>query len=92
MIARCVLFSQSPSFTDGLSDPAQIKQSISAMQGSSRKPLMVTPGASLIGLMVALRLAANWLWSYLTFGRGVRLITGDVAMQPERNQADRADR
>jgi len=32
----------------------------------------------LIGFRNRLVVAANWFWSYLTFGRGIRLITGDV--------------
>ncbi|MCG5498920.1 NAD(P)/FAD-dependent oxidoreductase [Ectothiorhodospira variabilis] len=32
----------------------------------------------LIGFRNRLMVAANWFWSYLTFGRGVRLITGDM--------------
>jgi len=32
----------------------------------------------LIGFRSRLLVAANWFWSYLTFGRGIRLITGDV--------------
>lgn len=32
----------------------------------------------LIGFRNRLAVAANWFWSYLTFGRGIRLITGDI--------------
>lgn len=32
----------------------------------------------LIGFRNRIVVAANWFWSYLTFGRGIRLITGDV--------------
>ena len=32
----------------------------------------------LIGFRNRLVVAANWFWSYLTFGRGIRLITGDI--------------
>jgi len=39
----------------------------------------------LIGFRNRIVVAANWFWSYLTFGRGIRLITGDV-------QEDRGDR
>ena len=35
----------------------------------------------LISFRNRLLVAANWLWSYLTFGRGIRLITGTI--QPE---------
>lgn len=40
----------------------------------------------LIGFRNRMVVAANWFWSYLTFGRGIRLITGDVAVQPERKE------
>jgi len=36
----------------------------------------------LIGFRNRLVVAANWFWSYLTFGRGIRLITGDVQSAP----------
>ena len=32
----------------------------------------------LIGFRNRIAVAANWFWSYLTFGRGIRLITGDI--------------
>ncbi|MFU8832387.1 MAG: quinol oxidase, partial [Wenzhouxiangella sp.] len=38
----------------------------------------------LIGFRNRIVVAANWFWSYLTFGRGIRLITGDVATEPKR--------
>jgi len=36
----------------------------------------------LIGFRNRVVVAANWFWSYLTFGRGIRLITGDVQSSP----------
>jgi len=39
----------------------------------------------LIGFRNRIVVAANWFWSYLTFGRGIRLITGDVVSG---NQSD----
>jgi len=36
----------------------------------------------LIGFRNRVVVAANWFWSYLTFGRGIRLITGDVQSAP----------
>jgi NADH dehydrogenase len=36
----------------------------------------------LIGARSRLMVAANWLWSYATFGRGARLITGPVPPPP----------
>ncbi|MEX2498137.1 MAG: NAD(P)/FAD-dependent oxidoreductase [Wenzhouxiangellaceae bacterium] len=42
----------------------------------------------LIGFRNRMVVAANWFWSYLTFGRGIRLITGDV----QEAQKDRSDR
>lgn len=36
----------------------------------------------LIGFRNRIVVAANWFWSYLTFGRGIRLITGDVQKKP----------
>lgn len=58
----------------------------------SERPRVVILGAGFAGLDAALRLsqiyfligsrnrvvAANWFWSCLTFGRGIRLIIGDV--------------
>lgn len=55
----------------------------------------------LISFRNRLLVAANWLWSYVTFGRGIRLITGDVQPDPapgrqadarssQRNDADRS--
>ncbi|MFU8877371.1 MAG: NAD(P)/FAD-dependent oxidoreductase [Wenzhouxiangellaceae bacterium] len=38
----------------------------------------------LIGFRNRLVVAANWFWSYLTFGRGIRLITGDVQSSQQR--------
>ena len=38
----------------------------------------------LIGFRNRIVVAANWFWSYLTFGRGIRLITGDV-QEPARD-------
>ncbi|HMB38688.1 MAG TPA: NAD(P)/FAD-dependent oxidoreductase [Wenzhouxiangellaceae bacterium] len=40
----------------------------------------------LIGFRNRIVVAANWFWSYLTFGRGIRLITGDV--QPSQRDSD----
>ncbi|MDT8450588.1 MAG: NAD(P)/FAD-dependent oxidoreductase [Wenzhouxiangellaceae bacterium] len=37
----------------------------------------------LIGFRNRFVVAANWFWSYLTFGRGIRLITGDVQKPPD---------
>ncbi len=37
----------------------------------------------LIGFRSRIVVAANWFWSYITFGRGIRLITGDVADAPK---------
>jgi len=39
----------------------------------------------LVGFRNRLVVAANWFWSYLTFGRGIRLITGDVYGNRGRN-------
>ncbi|MDT8439670.1 MAG: NAD(P)/FAD-dependent oxidoreductase [Wenzhouxiangellaceae bacterium] len=39
----------------------------------------------LIGFRNRLVVAANWFWSYLTFGRGIRLITGDVQSRDSSN-------
>ncbi len=44
----------------------------------------------LIGFRNRLVVAANWFWSYLTFGRGIRLITGDV--QSSRNDESEKSR
>jgi NADH dehydrogenase FAD-containing subunit len=46
----------------------------------------------LIGFRNRIVVAANWFWSYLTFGRGIRLITGDVqeAQQGQGDQSSRA--
>jgi len=46
----------------------------------------------LIGFRNRIVVAANWFWSYLTFGRGIRLITGDVqeAQQGQGDQHSRA--
>ncbi|NDY96656.1 NAD(P)/FAD-dependent oxidoreductase [Wenzhouxiangella limi] len=41
----------------------------------------------LIGFRNRVVVAANWFWSYLTFGRGIRLITGDVAVKPDASSA-----
>ncbi|MDT8409603.1 MAG: NAD(P)/FAD-dependent oxidoreductase [Wenzhouxiangellaceae bacterium] len=41
----------------------------------------------LIGFRNRIVVAANWFWSYLTFGRGIRLITGDV-QPPGKNRDD----
>jgi NADH:ubiquinone reductase (H+-translocating) len=41
----------------------------------------------LIGFRNRIVVAANWFWSYLTFGRGIRLITGDV-QDPARDSSD----
>ena len=43
----------------------------------------------LIGARNRLVVATNWLWSYLTFDRGARLITGPVS--PPRLPATEAD-
>lgn len=40
----------------------------------------------LIGFRNRMVVAANWFWSYLTFGRGIRLITGDVATVPDKSR------
>ena len=42
----------------------------------------------LIGFRNRLVVAANWFWSYVTFGRGIRLITGDVVDAPKRDKED----
>jgi len=39
----------------------------------------------LIGFRNRMVVAANWFWSYLTFGRGIRLITGDVTSAQPRD-------
>ena len=39
----------------------------------------------LISFRNRLLVAANWLWSYLTFGRGIRLITGDIQTEHASN-------
>lgn len=36
----------------------------------------------LIGARNRLVVATNWVWSYLTFDRGARLITGPILSQP----------
>ena len=41
----------------------------------------------LISFRNRLLVAANWLWSYLTFGRGIRLITGDIQPEPASNDS-----
>ena len=40
----------------------------------------------LISFRNRLLVAANWLWSYVTFGRGIRLITGDIQPEPGSNK------
>ena len=42
----------------------------------------------LISFRNRLLVAANWLWSYLTFGRGIRLITGDIQAEPRANRSE----
>jgi NADH dehydrogenase len=37
----------------------------------------------LIGFRNRFSVALNWAWSYLTFQRGARLITGSMASPPE---------
>ncbi len=43
----------------------------------------------LIGFRSRVLVAANWFWSYLTFGRGIRLITGDV-QSPRASSAEKS--
>ncbi|MGM0813721.1 MAG: NAD(P)/FAD-dependent oxidoreductase [Pseudomonadota bacterium] len=43
----------------------------------------------LIGFRNRLVVAANWFWSYLTFGRGIRLITGDIGAKGLRGRNDK---
>lgn len=45
----------------------------------------------LIGFRNRIVVAANWFWSYLTFGRGIRLITGDV-QEAKRGRGDQPSR
>ncbi len=41
----------------------------------------------LIGVRAPLLVAMQWLWSYLTFGKGARLITGATPEETERFSA-----
>lgn len=42
----------------------------------------------LAGFRNRVLVGANWLWNYLTFERGARLITGDVPREPESARAN----
>jgi NADH dehydrogenase len=42
----------------------------------------------LIGFRNRLRVAANWFWTYVTFTRGARLITGDQRLPGWREQTE----
>jgi NADH dehydrogenase/putative oxidoreductase len=40
----------------------------------------------LVGLRNRVATMMNWFWAYLTFGRGIRLITGEDAPAPRRDE------
>jgi NADH dehydrogenase len=46
----------------------------------------------LIGFRSRLAVTLNWLWSYVTYQRSARLITGDIAAAPQPPRAQPLER